>query len=149
MEELRKEEYEGFDPPSWIWVSIQDGSRRSEEIEYLALSYCEKENVIRINKDFEGFRDLVDSKSVEFSLNSPYLDFFEILIRAVEKEISFHINTKMWTRPPSSDLDYYYIDRSNHELVRKIFCDVPCNEELTSLLMSELESTMDYFIGLR
>ena len=46
MEELRKEEYEGFDPPSWIWVSIQDGSRRSEEMEDLALSYCEKENVI-------------------------------------------------------------------------------------------------------
>ena len=91
---------------------------------------------------------IVDGPAGEL-FDPPSLDLFEILIRAVEKEISFHINTKMWTRPPSSDLDYYYIDRSNHELVRKIFCDVPCNEELTSLLMSELESTMDYFIGLR
>lgn len=44
--------------PDTCWVSVQDGSRNPEEIKDRAAEYLERDNLIKINGDFQGFQDL-------------------------------------------------------------------------------------------
>ena len=149
MEELREEEYEGFNPPKWVWVSVSEGSRDKKEMVNIAFSYSEKENVIRINKDFHGFWDLVYLMQKASLVDDPSIDLFDVLIAAVENDLSDHISMNMWSKPPDSERDYYYIDRDSNELIRKILSPVPSDEELTKVIMADLFDTMKYTLSLR
>ena len=82
-------------------------------------------------------------------VDDPSIDLFDVLIAAVENDLSEHISMNMWTKPPDSERDYYYIDRDSNELIRKILSPVPSDEELTKVIMGDLFDTMKYILSLR
>jgi len=46
--------------PKVIWVSVNDGTREQGEIEDKAARYLEEQHMLKINKDFRVFTDMID-----------------------------------------------------------------------------------------
>ena len=46
--------------PTVRWVRLADGTRSSGELEDRAAQYFERENTIKANADFQGFKDVAD-----------------------------------------------------------------------------------------
>ena len=44
--------------PDVIWVSIKTGTREEGEMEDRAASFISRENLIKVNEDFQGFKDI-------------------------------------------------------------------------------------------
>jgi hypothetical protein len=66
--------------PQFMWVSLAENTRDSEDgLEDRAARYVESENTIKGNKDFQGFKDVVDY----FSKIYPEEDLQKAIIEAV------------------------------------------------------------------
>jgi hypothetical protein len=46
--------------PAYEWLSVRDGTRSIGELEYLAPRYDEPNHRLQLNRDFRGFKPLVD-----------------------------------------------------------------------------------------
>lgn len=61
--------------PTFRWVTLRDGTREPDEMEDRAATFLEKGNLIKANKDFQGFQDLI----------SHYLDSYKQMPGAAEQ----------------------------------------------------------------
>lgn len=91
--------------PKLTWVSVADGTRNPDDMEDRAGRFIEKDNLIQANKDFQGFKDVVQhfSKQWEHVPNASeiiadqvYEQFEQQLIEVVAGALSLK-GRKFWT----------------------------------------------------
>jgi hypothetical protein len=91
--------------PNFMWVSISEGTRDPEDgLEDRAARYVESENTIKGNKDFQGYKDIVEYfteiyKGEEFQkiiVEAVYEYFQQQLIETVAGVLSLR-GRKFWS----------------------------------------------------
>jgi len=126
--------------PDVRWVSISDGTRESDEMVDRAATYYERDNLIKANRDFQGYTDIIEVLGKQFA-DAPnageliadvvYEVFEQQLVEVVTGALSFK-GRKHWT---SDDFDsavsdealtaavmvrYYPIQTANRQLKQRL-----------------------------
>ena len=141
MQPLTDHEYYSLNYPDIKWVSLSKGTRKEGEIENLAASYFETENIIKINRDYEGFWDIYYHYLPPSSYNYPPFDIFDdILVPCVDETLTLKIQSEMWSKPQRSSRTQYYIHPNLCKVLKKRKLPSPPNDdELTGIIMKNLK----------
>lgn len=84
--------------PRLDWVTVLNGTRNAGDMEDRAARYIEKDNLIQANKDFQGFKDVVQHFNKQWELvpgaaelvaDQVYEQFEQLLIEVVAGALSF------------------------------------------------------------